>query len=474
MSATTATVRELPRRSRTPGQMRPALWLLVLAAIALSLLLIVLGVWHSRGTLAETGWGLLAWIAVVSVVGAASVTSDSGLQLGLDMPLLLAAGFIFGPGIAGAIAFLAYVDPREFRGEIGLSRALYNRAQTSLSVMAASALFALSGGSTGEWPTAFLASSLAVAADCCTNYSLIVAVRVLHDRVSAREAIDDLRVGTPAAFALTYLSYGLLGLVLAEVYQEVGMWGLASFVIPVFLARQAFEQSRRLRIADADVQSQSAALREVSSRVVDERRDERLAVAAGLHDEVLPPLYNVHLMGQVLRQDLTTGRLLDLENDIPGLLRAVDSANEAIRGLIRGLRESPLGAAGFARTVELLVRHLGKATSARFELEVDDIEGPPLIQLLAYQVVREALTNAVRHANASVIRVRAGIHEGQVRLLVQDDGSGFDVTDVDRKNHFGLQLMKERVELVGGLLHVSAGTGTGTQVVARLPMELLT
>jgi len=74
-------------------------------------------------------------------------------------------------------------------------------------------------------------------------------------------------------------------------------------------------------------------------------------VAADLHDEVLPPLYNVHLMGQVLRQDLAAGRLLDLESDIPSLLRAVDTANETVRGLIRGLRESPLGTAGFARTL---------------------------------------------------------------------------------------------------------------------------
>ena len=310
-AATTVSPRQLPRRSRTPGPMSPALWLLVLAAIALSISLITIGLWGAQSTLAAAGWMLVAWVGVVAVVGAASVTSESGSQLGLDMPLLLAAGFIFGPGIGGAIAFLAYVDVREFRGEIGIIRALYNRAQTALSVIMASLLFKLVGGEIGAWPQVILASSLAVAADCLVNYSLVVAVRVLHDGVSFRDAVSGLRLGRPAAFALTYLSYGLLGLILAEIFLQVGVWGLAAFVMPAVLARQAFEQSRRLEIANDELKVQSSAFHEVSSRVADERRDERLAVAADLHDEVLPPLYNVHLMGQVLRQDLAAGRLLE-------------------------------------------------------------------------------------------------------------------------------------------------------------------
>jgi signal transduction histidine kinase len=441
-------------------------------AIASSVALITLGVWNAQDTLAHYGWSLIAWAAVVALVGVASVSSDAGPQLGLDMPLLLAAGFLFGPGLGGAIAFAAYVDLREFRGEISLVRALYNRAQTSLSVMFASVIFTVAGGQVGVWPAALLASSLAVAADCFANYSLVTAVKSLHDRDSPRAIVAGLHLGPPLAFVLTYLSYGLLSLILAEIYVELGVWGLGAFAIPVLLARQAFEQSRRVEAADSRLRASSAALRDVSSRVADERRDERLAVAADLHDEVLPSLYNVHLMGQVLRQDLAAGRLLQLDSDIPELLRAADSANEVVRGLIRGLRESPLGAAGFARTLELLVGHMESLASARFELDVEDIQGPPLTQLLAYQVIREALTNAVRYANASLIRVHVGIHGGCIRLVVRDDGLGFVPSNVDHRSHFGLQLMRERVELIGGVLHVSAELGRGTQVVARLPMEL--
>jgi signal transduction histidine kinase len=273
-------------------------------------------------------------------------------------------------------------------------------------------------------------------------------------------------------FGLTYLCYGLLSLILAQAYLEIGVWGLVVFAMPVILAYQALVQGRRLEVADEQLRTQSAALRDASSRVAEERRDERLAVAAGLHDEVLPPLYNVHLMAQVLRQDLADGRLLDLEDDIPELLRAVTSASDAARGLISGLRKSPLGAAGFRGTLQLLVEHLQTLASAEFHVDVEDIDGPPIIQLLAYQVIRESLNNAVRHAAARRISVTAGVRAGAVRLIVEDDGRGFPTADATRGPHFGLSMMRERVELVGGILHVESSPGAGTRVIARLPVEM--
>jgi signal transduction histidine kinase len=434
--------------------------------------LIAAALWQDRGVLTDVGWELLAWLVATAVVGLASVPSNAGPQLGLDLPLLLAAGFLFGPGVGGAIAFIAYADMREFRGEISVLRALYNRAQISLSVMLAAVIFSAAGGVVGEWPRAGAAALLALGADCILNYGLVVTAKTLHDRVPASRVFRALTLGAPRSFVVTYLAYGLLSVLFAHVYLGSGVWGLAVFALPVALARQAFEHSRRLEAADNRLRAQSEALRRVSSRVADERRDERLAVAAGLHDEVLPPLFNIHLMGQVLRQDLARGRLFELEEDIPALLRAVDSANSTIRGLINGLRQSPLGSTGFKGTLQLLVNHLQTLTPASFTVDAEELGGPPLTQLLAYQVVREALNNSVRHSGASAIRVNAGVHEGTVRLTVEDDGCGFAPSSVDGNSHFGLAMMRERVELIGGILHIESTPGAGTRIVARLPLEV--
>jgi signal transduction histidine kinase len=215
----------------------------------------------------------------------------------------------------------------------------------------------------------------------------------------------------------------------------------------------------------------SRALLTVAGKIADERREERLAVAAGLHDELLPPLYKVHLMGQVLRQDLAMGRLLNLEDDVPELLSATEQASEATQGLIRDLRHSRLGPDGLLGTIHSLIRDVETAFPGRIQLEVEDVGGSPIVQLLAYQILREALRNAVRHAHASLIQVSLSREGRDMRITVEDNGQGFDPETVDADRHFGLLLIRERVELAGGVLNVRSRIGEGTEIIARLPSE---
>jgi signal transduction histidine kinase len=99
------------------------------------------------------------------------------------------------------------------------------------------------------------------------------------------------------------------------------------------------------------------------------------------------------------------------------------------------------------------------------------VDGPPSLQLLIYQVAREALMNAVRHSGARNISIRLLKDESEARLIVGDDGTGFAKNGVDREYHFGLQLMKERVEQAEGVMHIESRLGEGTQVLVRFPLQ---
>jgi signal transduction histidine kinase len=471
VSASAAGAGKLRDRRRDQSAKSASLVLLCCIVVLVDLVLVSLALWVSRDRVMAGGGWLLLWIPLVGVVGLVSLTSESGAQLALDMPLLLAFGYLFGPGAAGALAFIAYVDPREFSGQIRLVRGLFNRAQTSLAVLAGTAVFALTGASIGSWPRALLAALLAVGVDCFVNYGMMVGVLHLHLGSRLAEAAASLAVGSLGAFFAYYFAYGLLSLLLAEVCMRVGPWGLLAFVLPVVLARHAFSQTQRLDAADRRIRRQGEALRDVSSRISEERRDERLTVASGLHDEVLPPLYKVHLMGQVLRHDLDRGQLLALEDDLPELLRAAEHARDAMQVAIRDLRSSGLGMGGLAETLRLLCRHLEAETDVKLIVDVADVSGSPLSQLLAYQVAQEALRNALRHAKASLIRVHLSQDGGCLRVVVEDDGAGFLPQTVDEDEHFGLLLMRERTELVGGTLLVESSPGRGTTIVARLPAD---
>ncbi|MGZ8625309.1 MAG: sensor histidine kinase [Actinomycetota bacterium] len=206
--------------------------------------------------------------------------------------------------------------------------------------------------------------------------------------------------------------------------------------------------------------------------MAEERRDERIAVAAGLHDDVLPPLVRVHLLGQVLRHELATGQLLALEDDLPALLQATDDASEAIRNQIRSLRTSTVGISGLARSLESLVRQLDFESPCACSAELDDVRGAPVVELLAYQIARECLRNAVQHAEASTVRLSLLGDGESLTVAVQDDGRGFVPALVDDNRHFGLALMRERVALAGGMLDIESAPGAGTRVIARLPKAI--
>jgi signal transduction histidine kinase len=461
----------LSRRRASPAQQSHAFPFLVATICAGDLAILAVGLLRSHGALAGIGWKIAVWACLSALLGLVPVASRGSPQLGMELPLLLGVGFLFGPLVGGLVALLGYSDVCELRGRVGLVPALFNRAQTSLSTMAAAAAFQLAGGRVGHWPFAALAAFLAIAADCIVNYLSVATGMMLRDGLSFREALLMMTLGAPEAFAVSYVGLGFLGLLLAETYVKLGVWGLVAFAIPIFLARQAFLHGRRVDEADEQLRERGLALERVSERVVDERREERLVVAAGLHDEVLPPIYKVHLMGQVLRQDLASGHLLALEEDLPELIHATQQASEAARSLIRNLRHSSIGTDGLRGTLRMLVRELESESDCRIRPELEEVGGSPAVQLVAYQVAREALRNAVRHSQATDVSVTLARDGSDMRLAIEDNGLGFEPDAVVKEQHFGLQLMRERVELAGGLLYLDSSPGRGTRITIRLPAE---
>jgi signal transduction histidine kinase len=433
--------------------------------------LLTLLLFSTRESAGSEFWTIAVWLPLVVISDLLPVPIWGGVTIAPSLPILLAAAMLFQPATVGVLAFVGSTDLREPRRQIGVGHALFNRSQIAASVVIASLAFHSLGGDLGIWPEVLLPAMVVVSLDILVNGSLVLLARHLAMSAPLGEEITGLLGGQPVPFLLSYVCFGLAAVLLAVVYEVAGNWALLAFIIPVLLARQVFvENSRLLEMHEAIVEK-SRALLNLSQKIADERREERLAVAAGLHDEVLPPLYKVHLMGQVLRQDLATGRLLDMEDDLPELVGATEQANAATQGLIRELRHSRLGPDGLVETIRSLVRDADAAFPGQIQLQVEDVGGSPIVQLLAYQILREALRNAVRHAHASLIQVSLSRDGSDMRLMVRDDGKGFDPSSVDSERHFGLLLIKERVELAGGILDVQSQIGAGTKITARLPSE---
>jgi len=223
--------------------------------------------------------------------------------------------------------------------------------------------------------------------------------------------------------------------------------------------------SELVRVRDAEIES-------VNASALIGRRDERLTLAGDLHDEVLPALFKVHLMGEVLKQDLASGRLLELDDDLPELLEATSAAQVAVRRVVGDLRASRSAVRNVSRTIRNLADELEGDGKPRIRLRLSELECCEKSALVMVQVAREALVNSSRYSGAGVIDVELGpSHDGRAQLRIQDDGCGFDLDSVDTSRHFGLQLMRERVEAAGGFLAIQSSLKTGTAVLATLPVE---
>jgi signal transduction histidine kinase len=434
-----------------------------LAIVALNLLLLGTAASLNPRTLPSAA-ELFAWTALVAVAGLVPLGSGRGPSLAMDLPLLLAAAFAFGPFASGLIALLGAVDIRELKREVSWSRALWNRSQTSLSVMSAGFIFS-SFGELGDWPLTPLVALLALAADALVNYLVVGYGTSLRSGLPLIESLGAMRIGSPRTFLLSYVCFGFLSILIAEAYSAFGLLGVIASVSPVILGRQAFLHRSRLDVAEESLVESAVALRHVDERIAAERQDERVRIAAALHDEVLQDLYNVTIRAQVLRQDLLSGRLLDLEDDLPTVIRASEAAVEDLRDVIHGLRSAAVGHAGLVETLTLFARQLQDESGPQVVLSLDSsVHASPERELVVYQIVREALTNAARHSKAKTIWLSLESTSGSFEASVEDDGCGFDTEAPVSQLHFGLQLMKERAATIGALLEIRSSPGFGTVV----------
>ncbi|MDP9295150.1 MAG: ATP-binding protein, partial [Actinomycetota bacterium] len=299
----------------------------------------------------------------------------------------------------------------------------------------------------------------------------ITLASVLLHRAPSRLVLSQMKFGRVSVFVLAYGCLGLLGLILAETYVRLGPLALISFPIPIVLARQAFSHGFGLDAAKQAMLRTDQAFEEASRRIAEERRDERSRIASSLHDDVLQSLYNVTIHAQVIREDLRAGRLLALDDDVPALLRASDEASDSLRDVIKDLRQSPLGRRGLVDTLSLLLDHLHDESGIPIVRNFRTVDASPAVQLVAYQVAKEAVVNAIKHASASTICVAIEPDADGLLLTVEDDGIGLAPRQAQSGPHFGLQLMRERVDSVGGTLAFLPREPAGLRISLQLPAD---
>jgi two-component system NarL family sensor kinase len=147
---------------------------------------------------------------------------------------------------------------------------------------------------------------------------------------------------------------------------------------------------------------------------------------------------------------------------------------EEARRSVLDLRAAPLEGRPLSGALRALVERWKAQTgiAARYRAVNGSRPLPPRVEAAVYRICQEALTNVARHAEAGRVTVRLVATPDRVRLVVEDDGRGFDAAEGSEDRH-GLLGMRERAEMLGGALEVRSGPGEGARIEATVPLEKL-
>ncbi|MGH9264539.1 MAG: GAF domain-containing sensor histidine kinase [Acidimicrobiales bacterium] len=206
-----------------------------------------------------------------------------------------------------------------------------------------------------------------------------------------------------------------------------------------------------------------------ATRTVEAQELERRRLAGEIHDGISQRL--VSLWYHLLAAEDGLGDLDRVRSELDMAKDLATSALAEARAAITGLRPFVLDDLGLGPGLESLARSLADATM-EVEVEVEPVDLPAHVEVALYRIAQEALQNVVKHAEASTVMVRLVADEHGVRLMVSDDGKGFDPDSLDGaedRHSYGLVGIRERAELIGASLHLTSRPGTGTTLDVVLP-----
>jgi signal transduction histidine kinase len=223
------------------------------------------------------------------------------------------------------------------------------------------------------------------------------------------------------------------------------------------------------------IRGYQAGMRDYLGAVTRGQEAERARLARELHDGPVQELIGLGQRAEMAQRLVARGDTARAQTLLGELRGSELETVEELRRLIGALRPVYLEDLGFLPALDTLVRQAAERTTARVRLEQ---EGPvyrlaPGVELAAYRIVQEALSNALQHAHAQNIVVRVRSDPQGLALSVTDDGVGFTLPPgpdlFTQAGHFGLVGMRERATLLGGTLQIHTTPGQGTQVAVNLP-----
>jgi signal transduction histidine kinase len=454
--------------------------------------LVFVPLYFPDGRLPSPRWRVVAWSGAIGIASFAASQAFAVGELpgeeienpyGLDHPAIdvLGAGAALALGaiVAGVVSVVV-----RFRRAEGIER---QQIKWLAYAACLAALLLMAGGVIGGLWSSAAADALVLLA--ALSLPVAVGVAILRHRLYDVDLLINRTLvygGLTAGVLVIYVA--LVGGLAAFLHESADLWlalvatGLAALLVhPVRAGLQrsvnrvmygedpqdpVVRQGLRGRLREAFV-PEAAELQRARERLVAAREEERRRLRRDLHDGLGPAL-----AGAALKVEAAENMLASDPAAAAALLgdarSGIQDAVADVRRLVYALRPPALDELGLVGALREQAGRLGAADRPRVEVHGPEElpRLPAAVEVAAYRIALEAMTNSARHADARACVVRVAL-DGDLELEVVDDGVGLPR---DHRAGVGIASMRERAEELGGTCEVAAPDGRGTIVRARLPL----
>jgi len=221
---------------------------------------------------------------------------------------------------------------------------------------------------------------------------------------------------------------------------------------------------------EKELENSKAKLTELSNHIQDIIESERGRIASGLHDSVGQKL----LMSKLVLDKISKQKAT--EDPIPEIIKVIDEINSTINELKEisySLKPKYLSEIGLGPALNSLCEKVSAETNIKniIFIEKPDERYTANIELTIYRIAQEALNNIIKHSSASEFNLQLLQNDNRIKLMISDNGKGFDTDVAIKGKGFGLFNMKQRAENIEGTLKVDSSEEFGTLIVTEIPIS---
>jgi signal transduction histidine kinase len=225
------------------------------------------------------------------------------------------------------------------------------------------------------------------------------------------------------------------------------------------------------------VQGTRQRLEALSRRLLEVQESERRALTMELHDRVGQNLTGLGITLQNMKALLSGEAAQRLAANFDDVQALVEDTTRQIRDIMAELHLPELEDYGLAAALEIYAERAALRGNLELIADLPDLAPPPLpsdVRIALFRSAQEAISNVLKHADATQLEISLQGEDGRVRLRVEDDGQGFEPEAAFQKEapSWGLKIMRERIESIGGKVQILSEPGAGTRVTFEIERPL--